>query len=50
MHNYAEMGTAPALAREQSTYCGDIVSQGVGSVTKLAAVLLDAPAWHFWCN
>lgn len=41
-------GQAMTLAREQSLYCDDIVSQGVGSVGNLAAALWKAPSWFFW--
>jgi len=36
------------LAREQFTYCYDIVEQGVGSVSKLGSSLLEAKFWYFW--
>jgi hypothetical protein len=36
------------LAWEQYWYCGDIVDQGCGSVSKLAATLLNSPYWFFW--
>lgn len=39
---------AVRLALEQYRYCSDIVDQGVGSVTNLAAMLLDGPYWYFW--
>ena len=41
-------GQAMTLAREQSLYCDDLVSQGVGSVGNLAAALWRAPSWFFW--
>ena len=44
----ADRDTALALAREQYGYCADIVDQGVGSLTALAASLLDAESWYFW--
>ena len=36
------------LAREQYVYCSDIVDQGVGTFSALAAVLLGNPLWSFW--
>ena len=39
---------AMRLAREQYFYCGDIVSQGTGSVLELADALLDCTSWFFW--
>jgi len=36
------------LAEEQYLYCSDIVDQGVGSVTNLAAGLLNSKHWYFW--
>lgn len=39
---------AMRLAREQYFYCGDIVSQGAGSVLELADALLDRNTWFFW--
>jgi hypothetical protein len=36
------------LAREQHAYCSDIVSQGCGSVSVLASLLVDRPHWFFW--
>ncbi len=36
------------LAREQYLYCGDIVSQGVGSIAGLAAILEVSTHWYFW--
>jgi hypothetical protein len=39
---------AMKLAFEQFAYCGDIVHQGVGSVTELAATLLGGKTWYFW--
>jgi hypothetical protein len=39
---------ALALAWEQYWYCQDIVEQGCGSVSDLAATLLDSPYWFFW--
>jgi hypothetical protein len=37
-----------ALAWEQYWYCLDIVDQGVGSVSALAATLLNSTYWYFW--
>jgi hypothetical protein len=39
---------AMALAREQYGYCPDIVDQGVGSISALAAGLMSSPWWYFW--
>ena len=36
------------LAWEQFWYCTDIVDQGYGSISTLAAALLDSPYWYFW--
>lgn len=36
------------LAREQYTYCADIVEQGVGSLSALAAALMGSDWWYFW--
>jgi hypothetical protein len=40
--------SATALAWEQYWYCTDIVEQGCGSVSNLAATLLNSPYWYFW--
>jgi hypothetical protein len=40
--------SATALAWEQFWYCTDIVDQGCGSVSNLAATLLNSPYWYFW--
>ena len=40
--------TAILLAWEQYWYCADIVEQGCGSVSNLAATLLNSPYWYFW--
>lgn len=37
-----------ALAWEQYWYCPDIVEQGCGSVSHLAATLLNSQYWYFW--
>jgi len=39
---------ALALAWEQYWYCSDIVYQGCGSVSYLAATLMNSPYWYFW--
>jgi hypothetical protein len=36
------------LAREQYVYCSDIVEQGVGTLSALAAVLMQSDWWYFW--
>ncbi|HEU5059674.1 MAG TPA: DUF4253 domain-containing protein, partial [Kofleriaceae bacterium] len=36
------------LAREQSLYCADIVTQGTGDVAALASELSGAGSWFFW--
>jgi Domain of unknown function (DUF4253) len=36
------------LAWEQYLDCNDIVEQGCGSISKLAATLLNSPYWYFW--
>ena len=36
------------LAREQYLYCNDIVDQGVGSISGLAAILECSNHWYFW--
>jgi hypothetical protein len=36
------------LAREQYLYCADIVDQGTGSLSLLAANLMVDPWWFFW--
>ncbi|HEX7587301.1 MAG TPA: DUF4253 domain-containing protein [Anaerolineae bacterium] len=38
------------LAREQYSYCSDIVEQGVGSLSALAAALMEHDWWFFWWN
>ena len=37
-----------ALAAEHFAYCYDIVEQGFGSKSKLAASLVAAKTWYFW--
>jgi hypothetical protein len=39
---------AMALAREQYQYCPDIVDQGVGSISALAATRMATDWWYFW--
>lgn len=36
------------LAREQYVYCNDIIDQGVGTVSELAAALKANDWWYFW--
>jgi hypothetical protein len=36
------------LAREQYLYCSDIVDQGVGTLSALAAALMENDWWYFW--
>jgi hypothetical protein len=38
------------LAREHYIYCNDIVIQGTQTLQALAAGLLGATAWFFWCD
>ena len=40
--------SAIELAWQQYWYCSDIVEQGCGSVSNLAATLLNSPYWYFW--
>ena len=40
--------TTTDLAWEQYWYCADIVEQGCGSVSNLAATLLNSRYWYFW--
>ena len=39
---------ALSLAMEQFYYCGDIVTQGTGTLERLAASLLNGTVWFFW--
>jgi len=39
---------AVKLAWEQYWYCADIVDQGCGTVSNLAATLLKSDYWYFW--
>ena len=36
------------LAKEHYIFCSDIVDQGVGDVSALAAALLNSNYWYFW--
>jgi hypothetical protein len=36
------------IAREQYLYCSDIVDQGVGTLSALAATLMASDWWFFW--
>jgi hypothetical protein len=36
------------LAQEQFLFCGDLIHQGMGNVTNLAAILLEGQYWYFW--
>ncbi len=39
---------ALALSREHYDYCYDIVDQGVGTLSQLAAALMSDDWWYFW--
>jgi hypothetical protein len=39
---------AMKLARQQYTYCPDIVDQGTETISILAATLLNHTQWYFW--
>ena len=39
---------ALALAQEHYDYCYDIVDQGVGTLSQLAAALMNDDWWYFW--
>jgi Domain of unknown function (DUF4253) len=39
---------ALALARDQYIYCADIIDQGVGTYSALAADLMAGDWWYFW--
>jgi len=39
---------ATALAKDQYAYCPDIVDQGVGTVSALAATLMSSEWWYLW--
>lgn len=36
------------LAAEHMAFCGDVVSQGLGTIPAYADSLTDQPAWNFW--
>jgi hypothetical protein len=36
------------VAKEQYIYCADIVDQGVGDISTLAATLIGQNWWSFW--
>ncbi len=36
------------LAREHYIYCNDIVDQGLGTLSALAACLMANDLWEFW--
>ncbi len=36
------------LALEQYAFCADIVDQGVGTIGRLAGVLMQSSVWYFW--
>lgn len=40
--------TATKLAREQYAYCPDIIDQGVGTISALAATLMASEWWYLW--
>ena len=44
----ADRETAMTLAHEQYAYCPDIVEQGVGGLSALAARLMADDWWYFW--
>lgn len=44
----ASQDEALELAKEQYLYCEDIVTQGVGTVSDLAATLFAEDWWYFW--
>jgi hypothetical protein len=39
---------AMSLAKQQYSYCADIVEQGTETISNLAASLLGGTAWYFW--
>jgi hypothetical protein len=47
-HRPKSRGEALELAREQYSYCSDIVDQGVGTLNALAAGLMENDWWYFW--
>jgi Domain of unknown function (DUF4253) len=40
--------TALDLARQQYLYCPDLIDQGVGNLSALAAILMSGDWWYFW--
>jgi hypothetical protein len=36
------------LAREHYAYCPDVIDQGVGTLSELAAALIENDWWYFW--
>lgn len=36
------------LALEQFAFCGDIVTQGVGTIGRLAGAMMQSSTWYFW--
>lgn len=44
----ADREAALALAREHYPYCPDVIDQGLGSLSALAAVLMADDWWYFW--
>jgi hypothetical protein len=47
-HPPTEKEECYVLAREQFSYCEDIVTQGVGTIDALAAGLRASKSWYFW--
>jgi Domain of unknown function (DUF4253) len=47
-HPPAEKEECYTLAREQFSYCSDVVTQGVGTIDALAATLYNGKSWYFW--
>ena len=39
---------AEKLAYEQYLFCNEVVSDGAGSLRKLASILKDSTVWSFW--
>jgi hypothetical protein len=39
---------AKELAREQFSYCSDIVNQGTETIERLATCLKNGTVWYFW--
>ncbi len=44
----ADREAALALGREHYGYCPDVIDQGVGSLSALAALLMANDWWYFW--